>query len=582
MAMCHNPLRLSTDVLVIGTGGAGLRSAIEAQQHGARVLVLGKRPKHDAHTVLAAGGINAALGTMDAQDSWLVHAADTLKEGCYLGDPEAVELLCREAPRAIEELLSYGVPYTREADGRLSQRYFGAHRYRRTCFVGDHIGQEIIRALLREIERRHISILDGVYVSDLLHVAGRVNGAMGFDQASGRELIVHAGATILATGGHTHIYRRSTSRHGENSGDGMALAFNAGAALADMELVQFHPSGMVWPPELEGTLVTEAVRGEGGRLFNCLGERFMSRYDAARLELSTRDRVALANYQEISAGRGTEHGGVWLDISHLPPQIIHSRLPHMYAQFTAVGIDITHAPMEIAPTAHYSMGGVRVQARTHETTVPGLFAVGEVSAGVHGANRLGGNSLTEIMVFGRRAGEHAARYAARTDISPLDETDIECKRAALAHLDRLDGASQRALILEVRQAMWEGAGVIRSGEGLEKLLRQLATIRRHADTGLPGTPDLAAALDLRSMLLTAEATVRSALLRTESRGAHQRADYPKTSPAWQCTILTLPQPGVNGAHPGMSFDIAQLASPSRDVAEVMDEAELEMTGRLLE
>lgn len=580
--MCHNPLRLSTDVLVIGAGGAGLRSAIEAQQQGARVLVLGKRPKHDAHTVLAAGGINAALGTMDAQDSWLLHAADTLKEGCYLGDPDAVELLCREAPRAIEELLNYGVPFTREADGRLSQRYFGAHRYRRTCFVGDYIGQEIIRALLKEVERRHISILEGVYVTDLLHVSGRVNGALGFELASGRELIVHAGATILATGGHTHIYRRSTSRRGENSGDGMALAFNAGAALADMELVQFHPSGMVWPPELEGTLVTEAVRGEGGRLFNCLGERFMQRYDAERLELSTRDRVALANYQEISAGRGAEHGGVWLDISHLSPQIIHSRLPHMYSQFTAVGIDITRAPMEIAPTAHYSMGGVRVQTRTHETTVPGLFAVGEVSAGVHGANRLGGNSLTEIMVFGRCAGEHAARYAARTDISPLDETAIECKRAALAYLGQLDGASQRALIFDLQQAMWEGAGVMRSEEGLEKVLRQLAMIRHNAYASLPGTPDIGAALDLRSMLLTAEATARSALLRTESRGAHQRADYPKTNPAWQCTILTLPQSGVNGAQTGMSFDTAQLAPPSHEVAEVLDEAELEMAGRLLE
>ncbi len=306
--MSEELLRFSADVVVVGTGGAGLRAAIEVHQQGRRVLLLGKRPKADAHTVLAAGGINAALGTLDPQDSWIIHAADTLKEGCHLGNPEAVELLCREAPRAIQELAGYGVPFSREPDGRLAQRYFGAHRYRRTCFVGDYIGQEIIRALLNEIELRKIQIIESVYVTDLLSSGDRVNGVLGFILDTGQELIVHAGAVILATGGHSHIYSRSTSRKHENNGDGMALALKAGAALADMEMVQFHPSGMVWPPELEGTLVTEAVRGEGGRLLNCHGERFMQHYDAQRMELSTRDRVALANYREITAGRGTEHG----------------------------------------------------------------------------------------------------------------------------------------------------------------------------------------------------------------------------------------------------------------------------------
>ncbi|HEY0603832.1 MAG TPA: FAD-dependent oxidoreductase, partial [Herpetosiphonaceae bacterium] len=376
------PTRYTTDVLVIGTGGAGLRAALALHDQGHRVLVLGKRPKADAHTVLAAGGINAALGSLDPQDSWAIHAADTLKEGRYLGDPRAIELLCREAPQAIQELVELGVPFAREADGRLSQRYFGAHRYRRTCFVGDYTGLEIIHALVRAVDQRGIPILERVYVSDLLTADGRVNGALGFRLEDKQPIVIQAGAVLLATGGHIHIYRRSSSRRRENTGDGMALAFGVGATLADMELVQFHPSGMVWPAELEGTLVTEAVRGEGGRLFNTQGERFMQRYDAERMELSTRDRVALANYTEIMAGRGTEHGGVWLDVSHLPAEVIEQRLPRMKEQFALVGVDITREPMEIAPTAHYTLGGIRVTPETHATEVTGLFAAGEAAAGV--------------------------------------------------------------------------------------------------------------------------------------------------------------------------------------------------------
>jgi succinate dehydrogenase / fumarate reductase, flavoprotein subunit len=572
-----DPRRLTTEVLVIGTGGAGLRAAIELRRQGREVLVLGKRPKADAHTVLAAGGINAALGTLDPEDSWAIHAADTLAEGRFLGDPRAVELLCREAPRVIEELVALGVPFAREADGRLSQRYFGAHRHRRTCFVGDYTGQEIIRALVREVDRLEIPILERVYVSDLLTSAGRVNGALGFELATGREVVILAGAVLLAAGGHIHIYRRSSSRRRENTGDGMALAYAAGAELADMELVQFHPSGMVWPAELEGTLVTEAVRGEGGRLLNSRGERFMARYDAERMELSTRDRVALANYSEILAGRGTEHGGVWLDVSHLAPAVINERLPRMVEQFGAVGVDITREPMEIAPTAHYSMGGVRVEPETHATGVRGLYAAGEVAAGVHGANRLGGNSLAEILVFGRIAAEHAGAYAQAHPAPPLDETLLAERRAELARLRERDGARQRELIGALQQAMWEGCGVVRSGEQLRATLARLSSLAAEAERGGAGAPDLAAALDLRSMLLTAEATVRGALARTESRGAHQRSDHPETDPHWRRTIVLR-----RGAAGHMTLATADLSEPSEAVTAAIDDRELEVSGRLVE
>jgi succinate dehydrogenase / fumarate reductase flavoprotein subunit len=527
--------------------------------------------------VLAAGGINAALATMDPADTWAVHAADTLKEGRMLGDPRAVEVLCREALRAIEELVALGVPFAREPDGRLSQRYFGAHRYRRTCFVGDYTGQEIIKALVREVDRLHIPILERVYISDLLSRDGRVNGALGFELATGREVIVQAGAVILATGGHIHIYRRSSSRRRENTGDGMALAYAAGAALADMELVQFHPSGMVWPPELDGTLVTEAVRGEGGRLLNRHGERFMQRYDAERMELSTRDRVALANYSEIITGRSAEHGGVLLDVSHLPAEVIHSRLPRMVEQFRAIGVDITREPMEVAPTAHYSMGGIRVDPLTHATSVAGLYAAGEVAAGVHGANRLGGNSLAEILVFGRIVAEHAGAYAAAHPAPPLDPVQIDQKLASLARLNQRGGATQRSLIAELQELMWVGCGVVRNAGGLEETLVRIADIRRQAQHAPAGEPDLAAALDLQSMTLTAEATVRSALARTESRGAHQREDYLATEPAWQRTILV-----QHGSAGDMRLADAALPAPSAEVTATLEEAEVEIAGRLVE
>ena len=405
------------NVLVIGTGAAGLRAAIAAHQAGSEVVVIGKRRRDDAHTVLAAGGINAALGTVDPQDSWQQHYADTLREGYFLADPRVVELLAREAPAAVLELADWGAPFARLPDGRLDQRFFGAHRWRRTCYAGDWTGRAILRALIAKVAELGISVIDDQYVSQLLVADGTCFGALAFDLERGDRTVFLADAVVLAAGGHIRIWRRSSSRRDENTGDGMYLALRAGCRLADMELVQFHPTGMVAPEEAAGTLVTEAVRGEGGQLKNALGERFMARYDPERMELSTRDRVALANYTEIAEGRGGPNGGVFLDISHIGKDRILERLPRMYRQFLELQmLDISSQPMEVAPTAHYSMGGVVVDPETHATDVVGLYAVGEVAAGLHGANRLGGNSLAETVVFGRRAGAAAAEYSATRDL----------------------------------------------------------------------------------------------------------------------------------------------------------------------
>ena len=427
--------RSATNVLVIGTGAGGLRASIELAERGVEVLCVGKRRRDDAHTVLAAGGINAALGTMDPADSWAQHAADTLREGYWLSDPAAVELLAQRSPAAINELVEWGAEFAREDDGRLSQRFFGAHTWRRTCFSGDYTGRVIQHTLLARAQQLGVPFQEDLYITRLLVADNHVFGAYGFDITTGRRHLVFADAVVLAAGGHTRIWRRSSSRRDENTGDAMRLASQAGARLQDMELVQFHPTGMVHPDSAEGTLVTEAVRGEGGQLRNADGERFMSRYDPERGELSTRDRVALANYTEIAEGRGTEHGGVWLDVSHLDRDHILERLPRMYRQFIdLVMLDITREPMEVAPTAHYSMGGVRVDPTTHASDVDGLYAVGECASGVHGANRLGGNSLGECVVFGRTVGEEAARFSENVHVHVRDHTAIDAARHEIDQL----------------------------------------------------------------------------------------------------------------------------------------------------
>jgi succinate dehydrogenase / fumarate reductase flavoprotein subunit len=524
------------NVLVIGTGAAGLRAAIAAHQAGSEVMVVGKRRREDAHTVLAAGGINAALGTVDPEDSWQQHFADTLREGYFLADPRVVELMAREAPAAVLELADWGTPFARTPDGRLDQRFFGAHRWRRTCYAGDWTGRAILRTLVAKVAELGLTVIDDQYVSQLLVTDKTCFGALAFDLETGERTVFLADAVVLAAGGHTRIWRRSSSRRDENTGDGMYLAARAGCRLQDMELVQFHPTGMVAPEEAAGTLVTEAVRGEGGQLKNARGERFMARYDPERMELSARDRVALANYTEITQGRGGPNGGVFLDISHLGKDAILEKLPRMYRQFLELQmLDISEQPMEVAPTAHYSMGGVVVDPETHATDVAGLYAAGEVAAGLHGANRLGGNSLAETAVFGRRAGEAAARYSASRDMALRARNVVRAADQELSGFIRHGRQFARPLQRALRDTMWETCGVVRDQAGLQRGLERLAELRQlAADVDVrptsEGYADLAHALDLRASLAAAEATLLGALARTESRGAHQRRDHPELNP----------------------------------------------------
>ena len=520
------------NVLVIGAGAAGLRAAIAAHQAGTEVVIIAKRARRDAHTALAAGGTNAALGTRDPEDSWQQHFADTLREGYFLSDPRVVETMTREAPAAILQLADWGCPFERTPDGSLDQRFFGAHRYRRTCYAGDYTGRAMLYALADRVSQLNVPVVDNQYVSRLLVDGGTCFGAFAFDQDSGERTAFFADAVVLATGGHTRIWRRSSSRRDENNGDGMHLGLKAGCRLSDMELVQFHPTGMVWPEEIAGTLVTEAVRGEGGRLLNSNGERFMERYDAVRMELSTRDRVALANYTEIVSGKGGPNGGVYLDISHKDKEFILHKLPRIYRQFIELQmLDISAQAMEVAPTAHYSMGGIVVDPATHATEIEGLFAAGEVTAGLHGANRLGGNSLSETIVFGRRVGEAAA------DLSRSRDAQLRSKKVVEEAIDDLDslmhtgGEIVRPVQRALRNLMWERCGVVRSEDGIDRALQEVAGIKaavRDIDVRptSEGFGDLAHVLDLIASVTTAEATLLSARERRETRGAHIRSDYP--------------------------------------------------------
>ena len=527
------------NVLVIGSGGAGLRAAIGAHEKGCEVMVIGKRVRNDAHTTLAAGGINAALGNVDPKDDWVQHFVDTYQDGYFIADPEIVETLVKESPDRVNELVDWGASFAVNDEGKLDQRFFGAHTYRRTCYAGDYTGRVILTTLLDKVSELGVTIKDMMYVAKLLvsekNGQKQCFGALAFDIVTGERCVYLADSIILAAGGHTRIWRRSSSRRDENTGDAMRLALNAGCQLSDMEMVQFHPTGMVHPESLAGTLVTEAVRGEGGILTNSNGDKFMENYDKTRMELSTRDRVALANYSEIIEGRGTDNEGVLLDISHLGKEKIMEKLPRMYRQFMeSQMLDISKSPMEVAPTAHYSMGGVVVDPKTQSTRVLGLYAAGECTAGLHGANRLGGNSLAELLVFGKIAGEEAADFSDSLELQIRDKSTIV---EANNELDLLTSEGEnlaRPLQRKVRDIMWKYCGVVRSGDGLKIGLKKLEKVRKASNEidvrpSAEGYIDLALALDLLGSIESAEATIRSALLREESRGAHQRTDYPDLS-----------------------------------------------------
>ncbi|AZL08159.1 FAD-dependent oxidoreductase [Brevibacterium aurantiacum] len=571
---------ISTSVLVIGTGGSGLRAAIEVAESGTDVLAVGKRPKDDAHTSLAAGGINAALATMDPDDSWQQHAADTIKESYDLANPRTVEIVTQGAEQGIADLERYGMDFAKKDDGRISQRFFGAHTWRRTAFAGDYTGLEIQRTLIHRAEALNVPILDRVYITKLLVADGRVFGAFGFDIVDGSRYRIHADAVILAAGGHNRIWRRTSSRRDENTGDSFRLAVEAGARLRDAELVQFHPSGIIEPENAAGTLVSEAARGEGGILRNGLGERFMERYDPERMELSTRDRVALAAYTEIAEGRGTENGGVWLDVSHLPRETIMNRLPRVFQTMMETQmLDITQSPIEIAPTAHYSMGGVWVDPVEHSTDVEGLWAIGEASSGLHGANRLGGNSLIELLVFGRIVGQSAIAYSSDLGAQVRSQSAIAEARAEIDDLLSSEGTENvRALQREIRNLMTEHAGVVRDEAGLLAGLEKLASIEaRMSEVGIhpdiAGYSDLSHAFDLKSSALAARATLECALERRETRGCHNRSDYPEQDESLQVNLVWSPSTGVVKE---------SIPAVDPEVAELMRHEEISQVGKLVE
>ena len=520
-----------SNVLVIGSGGAGLRAAIEAKKSGVEVTVIGKRIKEDVHTVLAAGGINAAFANVDSDDSWKQHFADTMIEGYGLSEPRMVELMAQEAPELVTEIDDWGANFAKLKNGKIDQRFFGAHTYRRTCYSGDYTGRSILMTLLKKVKSLKIPVHDSQYVTELLVHENICFGAMTFNIQNGERTVYLADSVILAAGGHTRIWRKSSSRRNENTGDGFYLGLKSGCTLTDMELVQFHPTGMVIPEAIAGTLVTEAVRGEGGRLINSKGDRFMKNYDPDRMELSTRDRVAMANYTEIIEGRGTENGGVYLDISHKSKEFIIDKLPRMYRQFLdTLMIDISKTAMEVSPTAHYSMGGIVVAPDDHSTGIEGLYAAGEVTGGLHGANRLGGNSLAEILIFGKRSGHAAAERSINMDIQYRSRDVIKKAHEKIDSFIKNGTNVARPLQRELRNIMWENCGVVRDEERLNKGLEKINFLKesiKNLDVrpDSEGYEDLMLAFDLEGSIMSAEATILGAIERKESRGAHQRYDY---------------------------------------------------------
>ena len=598
------------DVLVVGAGGAGLRAAIEAANSGARVGLVCKSLLGKAHTVMAEGGVAAALANVDDRDNWRVHFADTMRGGQYLNNWRMAELHAKEAPDRVRELEAWGAVFDRTPDGRILQRNFGGHKYPRLAHVGDRTGLEMIRTLQDYAVHMGIDVHMECTVVDIIKDGDRIAGAFAYDRERGRFKVFESRAIVLATGGIGRAFS-VTSNSWEYTGDGHSLAYRAGAALQDMEFVQFHPTGMVWPPSVRGILVTEAVRGEGGILVNREGRRFMFddipenyrsqtadneeegwRYvqgdkNARRPpELLTRDHVARAIMREVREGRGSPHGGVFLDISWLKskmgnaPQHIKEKLPSMYHQFKQLAdIDITAEPMEVGPTTHYMMGGVRVDGDSQMSTVPGLFAAGEAAAGLHGANRLGGNSLSDLVVFGKRAGEYAAKYAADAPAGKVLPDAVEATaRAALEPFGRATNGSSAEGPYQIQHAlqemMQELVGIVRREEEMRRALDGIATLRsRAAAVSVTGNreynPGWHTALDLENLLAVSEAITRSALERKESRGAQFREDYPEKDPDYATFNITVTR-GKGGEMivsrvplPAMRDDLSQIVEENK-------------------
>ena len=558
------------DVLVIGAGGAGLRAAIEASAAGAKVGLICKSLLGKAHTVMAEGGVAAALANVDDRDSWKVHFADTMRGGQYVNNWRMAELHAKEAPDRVRELEAWGAVFDRTKDGKILQRNFGGHRYPRLAHVGDRTGLELIRTLQDQGVHRGLDVHMEFTVVSLLVSDGRATGVIGYERERGRFKVFNAAAVVLATGGAGRAYR-ITSNSWEGTGDGHALAYLAGAELMDMEFIQFHPTGMIWPPSVQGILVTEGVRGEGGVLRNKEGRRFMFedipdayknqtanneeegwRYtqgdkNARRPpELLTRDHVARCIMREVKAGRGSPHGGVFLDISWIKEKVsgaealIKRKLPSMYHQFKELGdIDITKEPMEVGPTTHYIMGGIRVDADSQMSTIPGLFAAGECAAGINGANRLGGNSLSDLLVFGKRAGEYAAKFAKENRRPAIDAAAAErAMSEALQPFDRPAGSENPYTVQSALQNMMQDlVGIVRTEVEMQQAVQELSKLKeRAAHAGITGhreyNPGWHTSIDLKNLLTVSEAIARSAIERKESRGGHFREDFPEKDPAY--------------------------------------------------
>jgi succinate dehydrogenase / fumarate reductase flavoprotein subunit len=526
------------DVLIIGAGGAGLRAAIEALAQGARVAVVCKSLLGKAHTVMAEGGLAAAMANVDKADDWRTHFRDTMRGGKLLNNWRMAQLHAQEAPDRVRELEQWGALFDRTENGEILQRAFGGHTFKRLCHVGDRTGLEMIRTLQDRGVEMGFDVFMECTITRLLKDGDRVAGAFGYWRESGSFVTFKAKSVVIATGGIGKSWK-ITSNSWECTGDGMALAYEVGAELLDMEFVQFHPTGMVWPPGVQGLLVTEAVRGEGGILRNKDGDRFMERYDPKRLELSTRDVVARSIYTEVKEGRGTPHGGAFLDISQKPAEYVKRKLPSMYHQFKELAdVDITKGPMEVGPTCHYVMGGIRVDAETGQSSVPGLFAAGEAAGGLHGANRLGGNSLSDLLVFGRSAGLAAAEHAKKTAAPTLVDAQLEdAERQALAPFNRPGGENPYTIHHDLQEVMQNLVGIFRTDEDLRKALVEISKLKERAQkVHVEGTrvfnPGWHLSIDLQCMLTVSEACTHAALARKESRGAHSRLDFPKTEDEW--------------------------------------------------